>query len=446
MIELHGSAGAIDLFVRSGLLPVYYMIVVALYVYGLIRYKCNKWTIYVTLAFNMGIFSWLGGVNIWKIGIVLYTVFLFVQTKSYRYIRYFQGLTLVLALWTVWYFISCYVNEVPFLMTFSQYGIKYFSMYLLFLIMFNSLKYRNVRRSLFNFLKYALLLQSILSILKYMLWGVLGEALVGSITFTGGGPNNIIPIVGFLLIWSYKQGRLTKKDWIYCLFLFVSPVFGGKRSVWFFSVFIIGGCLLFVYSRINVMEFLKRILKYIPLMLLVFVLGVKLNPTLNPEGKVWGTFSMEYVYDYSKKYIYGDDQDRTGRGGHFVDFYANKMVYELPFWGYGIDIMGKTYDDFNTKLFDVRYKGEVGAALGNIYAYGFIGMLLIVLYEVMFLMVISNKSLKIILVSFLLIEYITFYNQFFVSLPMFMVLSYAIVHGEYRRRKSIFLNKSNKIN
>lgn len=426
MIELHGSAGAIDLFVRSGLLPVYYMIVVALYVYGLIRYKCNKWTIYVTLVFNTGIFYWLGWVNIWKIGIVLYTVFLFIQTKSYRYIRYFGGLTLVLALWTGWYFISCYVNEVPFLMTFSQYGIKYFSMYLLFLIMFNMLRYRNVRRSLFYFLKYALLLQSILSIVKYTLWGVLGEALVGSLTFTGGGPNNIIPIAGFLLIWSYKQGRMTIKDWIYCLFLFVSPVFGGKRSVWFFSVYVIGGCLLFAYNRIDVMNVLKRILKYIPLMLLVFVLGVKLNPSLNPEGKVWGTFSMEYVYDYSKKYIYGDDQNRTGRGGRFVDFFSNNMSSGHVFWGYGIDIMKSSYGDFDTALFGVDGKGEVGAALGDMYSYGIIGMLLLLLYEVMFFVNIRDKRLRFIVLSFLLLEYIIFYNQFFVSLPMFMVTFFAI--------------------
>ncbi len=51
---------------------------------------------------------------------------------------------------------------------------------------------------------------------------------------------------------------------------------------------------------------------YLPILLIVFVIGVKTNPTLNPTGSRWGgKFDLNYVFDYAAHYTFGDEYYRA---------------------------------------------------------------------------------------------------------------------------------------
>lgn len=452
MIEIAGSKGAYELFSGSGLLPIYFGILSLLFLYIFYKYKVDRWTVFIVLLFTPNLFQYLGIDGLYKISITAYAIYLFFYSESYKLVKKYPIINTLFVLWTIAFFTSCFINDVPFLTTFSQYGVKYLFIYLIFFLSHRLLTPFILKEKIYRILKYCLLLQSVLSIIKFILWGVLGEALVGSLTTNGGGPNNIIPIVGFLLVWFHNKGHLSRNDWAYCLFLLISPVFGAKRSIWFFYPYVVAGVLFFA-DKTSFRTHIKTIAKYIPLLIIVFILGVKFNPTLNPENKFGGSFDLNYLHDYSYNYLIGNEDKKTGRAGSFISYIENynSDINSTMLFGYGLDIMQQDYENFNTDLVNVRSKGEVGAALSNIYSFGIIGAISLLAFMISVLYQIRNVRLRFVIVSFMLIEFFTFYNSLMLTPSLLFVLMFslysfhpegsksnAFILKEWRYRKRIY--------
>lgn len=423
MFELFGSQGATDLYFRSGLLPYYFGIMWLLVAYVFYKFKVDKWFWFVFLLFMPNSFEFLGIKLLYRVVLIFYTLFMFFSTKAYLYVKRYVLINITFILWTIWFFLSCFFTDQKIFMSFSQYSMYTLFVFLCFYIV-HTIQYGSpIYNRIVRVSKYFLVLQSILAIVKLLLWRILGEGLVGTLTIHGGAPNNVFPIVGFLLIWAYKNGKLTYKDWFFCLFLLVSPILGGKRSIWFFYILVVGSVYIFMRRNFNFVKLVKTIFVILPFLFIVFYFGVRLNPTLNPEGIFWGSFDLEYVFDYSKGYIYGDSDNKSGRAGMFF-LLMEGNTSGIPIFGLGLDIFKFSYEDFaKTTNIISNNRGEIAAMVEYIYSFGLVGALLFCLFQFSFFFAIKNLKLRWIVIVFLFIEMILFYNALFkTQVVLFLLL------------------------
>jgi hypothetical protein len=281
-----------------------------------------------------------------------------------------------------------------------------------------------------------------------------GESMVGSISFAGGGPGNIIPVLGFFLVWMKRNVPLTKRDWIFIVLLMFIAVSGNKRSVVFLLPIVIAITLLFVQKRIRFIS----LLKYIPVAVVLFVLGVKSNPTLNPEGSRWGSFNPKYIIDYAMGYSFGNKESllknplQKGRGGGFIEFMtvtSTDYSFKEYFFGQGLEnVVGTNYDTFNAEKFGVASKGAISAAVMNFITLGFLGMILAWWFGISIVKTISNKRLRWILYIFLTWDYLLFGNTTITINADSILLVFICVYFNFRTTQMNFflINNGRPIN
>ena len=77
-----------------------------------------------------------------------------------------------------------------------------------------------------------LIVQIILSVAKLLTVGPM-ESIVGTLSYSGGAYASVYPMLGFSFLWMYREGVLSKKDWIIVLGLFLIGLVNYKRAVWF---------------------------------------------------------------------------------------------------------------------------------------------------------------------------------------------------------------------
>ncbi|HOX77110.1 MAG TPA: hypothetical protein PLW31_03645 [Bacteroidales bacterium] len=413
----------VESYLSSGLLPIYYFIVALGALVILMKFRFRIVPLFIVIMFIEGLFFYLSYTsdifkNVYKIGFLALAVAIFgSKLMSINKTRNEKLFLWIFVLIGFAYLISNQINGSNLLTTLSQY-LKKYGIPVLF---YFGLKYEyknpfkmKIYASLFTWL---LGLQIILLFTKLLLFGF-GESLVGSISFLGGAPSNTIPVLGFLLIWLKTNGRLKQKDWIFVLTLFLSmAIIGNKRSVWFIMPVIIGSVYAFVSKYIRKTIFLV----YIPLLMILFVIGVKTNPTLNPDGSRWGRFDIEYVFNYSINYTFGNEEERArgdlgqGRGGGFYEFIGNvsaNFSTSQYFFGLGVEeIVTQDYDEFDKEKFWIKSKGSAGAFVQNFISTGLFGTILIFLFGILLVRNINNKPLRRILYFFMIWEYVLFYNS-----------------------------------
>jgi len=139
-----------------------------------------------------------------------------------------------------------------------------------------------------------------------------GESAIGTYATSGGGNSTAIPMVaaGFLLTyhWTYRRSHC----FLFGIVAFTAfGLIGGKRAVF---VMVPLTCFL---TAINAHDFALGD-RHIPIRhyvlagvagVIIFYVGVRLCPTLTPEGEVWGSFDLDHVYSYVVQYGTGESQD-----------------------------------------------------------------------------------------------------------------------------------------
>jgi len=407
----------VDAYLSSGVLPFYYSLVVIINLALIIKFKWNKFAVFIILLFSEGLFVYLGNHisifnSFYKIGFFAIAILLFHKPLILLKKRGNEKWMLtVILLIGIFFFISGYLNHTNPLISLSQFSKKYF-----ILVLF----YFGLRKVNDPYLFYigkifiwVLVTQVLFTLIKLILFGF-GESLIGSISFDGGGPSNILPVLGFLIIFLYRKGKLSKKDWCLIFGLFLIAVIGNKRSVIVILPLIIGATLFYVHKSIS----LFKLIKFLPLIFFLLYLGVRINPTLNPEGTRWGSFDLGFLQEYSINYTFGNEEAYEsddligGRGGSFVSFLKNDIELKDGkfLFGEGINSILLDYENFENERFGIDSKGSAGAALQNFIAYGFIGVILIFLFTISWIRLVSNYALSVILLFFLIWDYILFYN------------------------------------
>ncbi len=293
---------------------LYWIIAGGFLVYYLIKYKRDYFFLLTILFFFEGLFTFFGQItwDLYKISLPIFAIFILVIRRGViRISRRDQFVVSAFLLLSFSFFLSSYLNNDYLLLILNQYS-KYLLPFLsYFLVKAHANQFGNLDRMV-NLIKDLLNLQIVLTIVKFFLLGIY-EDVVGSISSQGGSAAAVLPILGFIFIWMNKSGRLKRKDWIYILMLLFIGVVSMKRAIWI--IFPIFAVLLFYYVPRRALSI--RYLYLLPLILLLFYIGVRLNPSLNKERDVWGSFDFSHTYEYIESYTFGEEKESSihvGRG------------------------------------------------------------------------------------------------------------------------------------
>jgi hypothetical protein len=267
------------------------------------------------------------------------------------------------------------------------------------------------------------------------------ESIVGSIGFSGGAMSTTLPLLGFMYLWVIKNGNFSKNDWYFVLGLLFIGFVGYKRAIWFMMPILIAVFMFYVRRK----KIPNRILFFSIFMIpLVFYFGIRLNPTLNKEHEVWGSFDLDYTINYTREYSFGktnqefkteDEKIAFGRGGATISL-INKIVnldLDTKDWiGYGLNTMYVEGAN-NDKLFSERFKlNGIGAATGffqNYVVSGFIGVFATLLFFISIVFQTKNKRMRYVLLGFVLWEYFFYTGVLFRETPLAFLLIYLILYS-----------------
>jgi hypothetical protein len=155
--------------------------------------------------------------------------------------------------------------------------------------------------------------QILVSFFKLILFGT-SEAIVGTIHYSGGSLNTIVPLVAISMLISFYIFYEKKKLFILLIlgFLFMGWT-GEKRGIYFYFILLITFTYYFnilLNNKIKIKNLLKNFTILVPVIVAIIYFGVRFSPTLNPEHRMGGRFDLEYLYDYT--YEYSTQVDKYG--------------------------------------------------------------------------------------------------------------------------------------
>ena len=313
------------------------------------------------------------------------------------------------------------------------------------------------------------MMQIFLSIIKIPLLGWQIEGLVGSFSIIGGAMGTTIPILWFIILWRYKRGLFGKWDWLYILGLLLVGFTTGKRAVMFILPVIIAAFLIYVPKLKLKSSTVAMVIILVPLL---FYLGVRLTPTLNPEHQIWGSFDWEHAMGYAETYQFGkgglqgqaealnqvnleqrhyigakkQNIDAEGRGGATIAMLrlliGQHETIDQDWWGLGFNSMYSTnYEEFN-KLpltIQVDHKGSSTGVFQSYVTTGLLGAICTILFNFAFLFYCRHKRLKYVLLAICAWEYFMYTGILFRT-PMFMAVLFFVIHSvnyEFAIRKQL---------
>jgi hypothetical protein len=426
---------------------IYYFFVLLTFLYIIFKNRNSSIKILITLCFYSGLASFSGKAieNPYKIALVIFSIYLLFKHGG------LSGLTgrarfllFVFALFSFSFLLSAYINGDYFNLTFSQYG-KYVTPFCLFFVLNHILIRNPVAFTKLKKLFISLLtIQIILSVLKVLVIG-LSESIVGSISYIGGGLATMLPVLGFILVWLHKQGELSRKDWLYILLLLIIAFASSKRAIWFIMpVFII----LFMYYIPRKIK-TSHLLYVISLAPLILYMGIRLNPTLNKEHKVGGSFNLGYAIDYTQKYSFGkttetsDIQLGSGRGGAtillFSKVFENKAFSISDYLGYGLkEVYTTNYEEFNQDKFGVNSKGAVTGVFQSYIVSGYIGVILTIILIISICNLIKEPRIRIVIAILFFWDYFFYIGLILRIQALLILLFFIIIYSNYQFEQRLY--------
>jgi hypothetical protein len=426
-------------------IQLFYLIVFIVFIYSLYRYRNNGLFVLVVFTFFLGLFVYLGKEiqNAYRILTVLFGLYLAQKTNSLSLISKHPFLTFSFFLFSVVFLLTSFYNGDGFNLLFSQYS-RYFLLYIFFLILRKKMPnplFREKMNQLFYFL---ILVQIILSIVKIIITGPM-ESIVGSLSFSGGSYAAIFPLLAFIFLWMYREGKFVKKDWVFILGLLFIGFVNYKRALWFMMPIVIGLFMFYVQKRKVPLRLLLISALLIPL---IFYLGVRLNPTLNKEKKLWGNFDLGYVLDYTKEYSFGKEEDYSetktgvGRGGASISLFRNLLTWNLTkedWIGYGLTLMyvdAPIDDQYLKEMLNINSIGSASGFIQSYVVFGFLGVFVTLLYVISFLVQIKNNRIRYILIGIFCWEYFLYTGHILREPALSFLFIYMILYSNLIWEKS----------
>ncbi len=453
----------------ESLQPYYFIIVALTFFYALRKAGLNKTNFLIIIVFWEGLFQYLDKFignntyviyNYYKIFVVTYA--LIITNKNIFAIKTKKSLKIFLyfILFSITFWISYFLRGGEILTIGSQYLYKFSFPFIIFQYLLNL---KNNTNNIININKTVLIvlfLQIILSILKIVFSienlfssDAIGnmEPIVGSMSAGGAGLAVVIPIVGLLYYWGTLNGNFNKREWLFALSLIIIAFASMKRQPIFFFPLII--YLLTTYVKKGYR--LTYYIKYVPLIIVLVIIGIKINPSLNPDNKVWGRFDPIYAQDYVLKYYFGSHDLEYllskqydfsfGRGsGLFYLFSPDKLtlnnIDDVLFGKGRYEVAIAKYGRFTAtgrSDYGLEHKGLIGEAAALIYSIGYLGTIFMLLYAFSLIRMINNKKLSNVLLFYYLWDFILYYNQVIFSTQSAIIIV-ALILKFYSNHNSVF--------
>lgn len=466
---------------HSGQIWMQIFVVITL-IYMLYKYYKDPTSILLILLCWPRVFLFWGKTteNPYKILMLLMCFYIALKYKVWKsYQSLEKWIIFIFVLFSIQFFLSTTLYSQGFntlTIVLSQYA-RYLESFILYFIIKDAIFRRGKKEQLLQLFYEIGLMQILISIFKLIVFRQPIEGLVGSFSIAGGAMGTTIPILWFVIIWLYREGQFQKWDWLYILGLFFVGFTSSKRAVMLVLPVVICAFQFFVQG-VKLKRYAIGVIALIPLL---FYLGARLTPTLNPENKIWGTFDWEYVWDYAESYQFGQEgiegqmneyqEERTtaqfsggeisfvgsnklkadGRGGATIAilklFTGIHPSNEQDWWGLGFSSMySSNYAEF-AKLpltIQLNHKGSSSGLFQNYVTTGLWGALCNILFGFVFYLYFRNRRLGITIAAICAWEYFM-YTGFIFRTPAFMAVIFIVLqYSNYeilqckQRTKSIY--------
>ncbi len=448
------------------------------FVYMCFRYRRDTLSILIILMFYTGLFVFLGTMvaNIMKIVVFGLTCWCCLDRNIWA-IRKRAEYWFILA-FGAFLFAFCFSvmnsSENTTTIIFSQLA-RYIEFFCLYFLLRDAV-YRKEKSQAYLHLFYELIIvELIITVLKFVLFGGQSiEGLVGTFSVVGGAQGTSLPILGFIVLFFYRGGKVSKWDWLFVAGLMLIGYTTGKRAIWFILPVVITAFLIYVRGvRLN-----KYFILGICAAPVVFYFGVRLTPSLNPENKVWGSFDWEHVFGYAEQYQFGDEGlkafdiqeensissiggqystntgmiEAQGRGNATIAlvellFSPKYKLNDQDIYGIGFSSMYSTSYDAFDKLPLTIHLGYKGAATGVFQSYvttGYLGVFATILLMFFPFFFFKHKRLRWVILTILAWEYfmytgIVFRTQGFMAILLFVLHYTNKQYDDYQAAKRAYI-------
>ncbi len=451
---------SLELYSRLPVLPqlLLHLGVLITFVYMCYQYKRDALMFLLVLMFYPGLFEFFGSTiaNIMKVIVLGLTCFCVFQRNVWTVKKGGDLLfTLVFVIFIIAYFISV-TNSSGNTVTivFSQLA-RYVEFYLLFFLLRDVVYNRKESECYIRLLYQLILIQIIISVLKLMFFQTQIEGLVGTFSVIGGAVGTSLPILGFIVLYFYRLGSLSKLDWLFVAGLMLIGYTTGKRAIWFILPVVIIAFLVYVRGiRLN-----KYLILGICVAPVVFYLGVRLTPSLNPENQVWGTFDLDHVFGYAETYQFGkeglegytqenvqvhsigghlstnDGIEAEGRGG--TTFALLELLFSPKYTLKDQDIYGLGFSNMYSASYatfanlpltiKIDHKGSATGVFQSYVTTGYLGVITTILLMFFPFFLFKHKRLQWVILAILAWEYFMYTGIIF-RMPAFMAILLFVLH------------------
>jgi len=307
-------------------------------------------------------------------------------------------------------FCSYIVNEVTIvqLALFVRIYLRIVAIFILFHHL--TLNSRNADK-LLRFTILLFITQIFVSIGKYLIIGQT-ESYIGSMSVRGGSLTAVFSLIGISFAFS---AFLYERKWKYVILVlgfFLFSVIGNKMVMIIFIPALLLIQYLYYWKHSKLLSF-RRVLRLLPIAIFIafFVYaGVRLNPRLNPEGKIGGSFDFGYAIEYIDMYLNPGrpirGADYFGRGEAPYAVYTLLREHGLAHFLFGLGpgeiIMSRLNiskeeihweDGITTMKYGIGYGARTGL-LSTTLQVGLLGLLFyFIMITTMFLWVMKQFSL-----------------------------------------------------
>ena len=202
-------------------------------------------------------------------------------------------------------------------------------------------------------------------VVKMFINGGIQEINIGTYAMWSGGPTTIIPLIaiGFLVSHYFLYKKSLNNLWLALGFIAFS-IIGNKRGFMFYLP------VVFIFISWNFRNQIRKYYQFMFLSVLIILLTLyfasRFIPTLNPERKVWGTFSIEYIknyaLDYTTKEVDGKAIGRTSATIAIYNYLAKQGMYTAMFGTGPGKIMKSTFKSHDTSF--TKQEDEIGVGYG----------------------------------------------------------------------------------
>lgn len=438
------------------ILAQFFVLITFIYLFW--KYRRDGLAVVLILLCYERVFLFFGSsmTDIYKATILLLVGYVFLQQKAWNfYSNKDKWIIIIFIIFSIQFIVANFIYSKTLLTTiFSQYA-RYLETVMLWFLIKKAIFTRENPRDILILFYEIVLMAMCISIIQWLMLGSHIEGLVAGFTINGGSHGTTIPILGFIILWILRGGKFNKYDWLYVAGLVLIGFTAAKRAVMFILPIVIGVFMIYVARRRVNRTFVLGILA-VPI---VFYIGVRLTPTLNPDNKVWGRFDMEHIWDYAERYQFGQDgvegqmaiiqSDDTkyfntinkdkkieaeGRGGATIALlkliFGSYPMTNQDLYGIGYNNMyGVDYAEFDKLPLTIHlnHKGSASGLFQSYVTVGVSGVFTAVLFLFVFLFYCKFKRLRIVLFLIVFWEYF-FYTGLIIRTPAFMAMIFAAIH------------------